>query len=389
MSLLQHWRCSLRSHVRFLRTSRQAAQPKVAKVLVSVGLTGSVMFGVAFAHLSSDENEKVWISRRGPLSLDAQRAIELVPLLPCVGSGLVAVLLTKTMPKQVKALRLPISVHELTALPLSILLAFRFQLSYERWWASRQQVQEVGTNAIALAMCSANNQEVISLDKSEDKLGADEIECNEHRMLGLLDAACALIELQLSKEQDPHPSNGVESWQSFDTHLHPVDARQISQSGNRINCCFDAIFTTVHRGQMLGVYSSELASGMYELASNMFRSYKFCDMIVNQQSPAPFAVHMRTILLVFCISFPFTIIGQVNPVSLMLMQSALSFSLMGIEFVSRQMEHPFGNDESDIPLRFALQRIRADIRLIAQKHQLLDGLDEEVTKSCQKNKRLS
>ena len=32
---------------------------------------------------------------------------------------------------------------------------------------------------------------------------------------------------------------------------------------------------------------------------------------------------------------------------------------------------------------FALQRIRADIRLIAQKHQLLD-LDEEVTKSCQK-----
>ena len=127
-------------------------------------------------------------------------------------------------------------------------------------------------------------------DKSEDKPGADEIECNEHRMLGLLDAACALIELQLSKEQDPHPSNGVEPWQSFDTHLHPVDARQISQSGNRINCCFDAIFTTIHRGQMLGVYSSELASGMYELASNMFRSYKFCDMIVNQQSPAPFTV---------------------------------------------------------------------------------------------------
>ena len=33
-------RC-LRGHVRFLRTRRHAAQPKVAKVLVSVGLTGS------------------------------------------------------------------------------------------------------------------------------------------------------------------------------------------------------------------------------------------------------------------------------------------------------------------------------------------------------------
>lgn len=35
--------------------------------------------------------EKVWISSRGPLSLDAQWAIHLTPLLPCVGSGLVAV----------------------------------------------------------------------------------------------------------------------------------------------------------------------------------------------------------------------------------------------------------------------------------------------------------
>lgn len=108
-------------------------------------------------------------------------------------------------------------------------------------------------------------------------------------MLGLLDAACALIELSLSKETEPHPSNAVDFWESFDKHLHPDDARQISQSGNRIYCCFDAIFTTIHRGQTLGVYSSELASGMYGLASNMFGNYKFCEMIVNQPSPAPFA----------------------------------------------------------------------------------------------------
>lgn len=80
---------------------------------------------------------------------------------------------------------------------------------------------------------------------------------------------------------------------------------------------------------------------------------------------------MRSILLVFCISFPFTIIGRVGAISLMLMQSALSFSasdfsefewipwrqgLLGIEFVSRQMEHPFSNDEADIPLRRSLLR---------------------------------
>ncbi|CAK9024981.1 unnamed protein product [Durusdinium trenchii] len=284
------------------------------------------------------------------------------------------------MPKQVKSLRLPISVHELTALPLSILLAFRFQLSYERWWASRQHLQEVGTNAIAVAMCSANNQEVISLDRSgEAKPDAQEIEENERRMLGLLDAACCLAEQALSIGRPPHPANSVEKWEPFDTHLHPDDAKQIRQSGHPVHCCFDAIFTTIHRGQMLNVYSAELASGMYQLASNMFAGYKFCEMILTQPNPAPFAVHMRTILMVFCISFPFTIIGRVSPLSLMLMQSALSFSLLGIEFVSRQMEHPFGSDESDIPLRKVLGLTRDSIHLICQKHQIAedDGSSEK------------
>ncbi|CAK9024982.1 unnamed protein product [Durusdinium trenchii] len=355
-------------------------QPWAPKVLVSVGLSGSVLLGVVFANVSSDDDEKIWITRRGPFNLAAQRAVEWAPLVPCFGSGVVAALLSKYMPKQVKSLRLPISVHELTALPLSILLAFRFQLSYERWWASRQHLQEVGTNAIAVAMCSANNQEVISLDRSgEAKPDAQEIEENERRMLGLLDAACCLAEQALSIGRPPHPANSVEKWEPFDTHLHPDDAKQIRQSGHPVHCCFDAIFTTIHRGQMLNVYSAELASGMYQLASNMFAGYKFCEMILTQPNPAPFAVHMRTILMVFCISFPFTIIGRVSPLSLMLMQSALSFSLLGIEFVSRQMEHPFGSDESDIPLRKVLGLTRDSIHLICQKHQIAedDGSSEK------------
>ena len=34
--------------------------------------------------------ERVWISRRGPFLLNAERAVEWTPLLPCFGLGLVA-----------------------------------------------------------------------------------------------------------------------------------------------------------------------------------------------------------------------------------------------------------------------------------------------------------
>ena len=189
------------------------------------------------------------------------------------------------------------------------------------------------------------------------RIEAEEIELNEKRMLGLLDAACCLVEHSLSNGRDPHPANATKKWENFDKHLHPDDAKQVQKSAHPVHCCFDAIFTTIHRGQMLNVYSAELASGMYQQASNMFSAFKFCEMIVDQPNPAPFAaarhfevkpvcmtkrawvllgvsflslerfeVHMRSILLVFCISFPFTIIGRVSAASLMLMQSALSFS---------------------------------------------------------------
>jgi len=226
----------------------------------------------------------------------------------------------------------------------------------------------VSANAVALAMCAANNQEVIALDSNPTKPCKAEIELNERRLLGLLDTVCAIIEWKLSNGQPPHPSNDVTVWEDIGAHLHPDDLEQLRKVRHPGLWCFDLLFTTIHRGQMLGVYSGELASGMFERTTSMLEGYQFCEMVQHQPNPAPFAVHLRSILLVFCVSFPFTIIGQISPMSLVLMQSALSFSLLGIEFVSREMEHPFGNDESDVPTRKVMGKTRAAIRAILWKH---------------------
>ena len=195
-----------------------------------------------------------------------------------------------------------------------------------------------------------------------------EKEANEQRLLGLLDACCASVEANLSKGKPPHPANDSYVWEAPDAHLNTEDAIAFAQAAHKVLWCFDSIFSTIHRGQMLEAYSAELASGMYERATAMHSAYRFCQMVLKQQSPAPFMVHLRTLLLVFCISFPFTIIGYAGPLGLMSMQTALSFSLLGIEFVSRQMEHPFGEDEADIPLKQVMAHTRASIRLILLKH---------------------
>ncbi|OLP85584.1 Pentatricopeptide repeat-containing protein, chloroplastic [Symbiodinium microadriaticum] len=379
------------------------------QTLVTVGVVGSVLAAATYGRVSDDPDERVWVSRRGPLAVDAHRAVVLAPMVACLGSGAVAAVATRSV-QHAARFRLPAVLHELTALPLSILLAFRFQVSHERWWTSRQRLQEIAGDIEAMSMCVANNQQA---PDNASKMAKSQAHEHERRILGLLDAACGVMEQQLAQGNEPHPANDWKDWEPVDAHLHQLDKESLAKASDPTICLFDLMFRRIHEGQMMQVYSPELASSLYDRATDLLKSFRLCEMVVDQQSPAPFAVHMRSILLAFCISFPFTILGHVGPLSLFLIQGemvvdqqspapfavhmrsillafcisfpftilghvgplslfliqgVLSFSFLGIEFVSRQMEHPFGTDESDIPVKRVLAKARTSIQRIRLRH---------------------
>eukprot|EP00439_Symbiodinium_sp_Y106_P024398 s607_g2.t6 len=303
-----------------------------------------------------------------------QGAIVLAPMVACLGSGAVAAVATRSV-QHAARFRLPAVLHELTALPLSILLAFRqprpdsavgslsslgqstvsratSATSCERCPMStqlRQRLQEIAGDIEAMSMCVANNQQA---PDTASKMAKSQAHEHERRILGLLDAACGVMEQQLAQGNEPHPANDLKEWEPVDAHLHELDKESLAKALDPTLCLFDLIFRRIHEGTgfCLGpVYSPELASSLYQRATDLLKSFRLCEMVVDQQSPAPFAVHMRrlvtsghrrglgaegSILLAFCISFPFTIVGHVGPLSLFLLQSVLSFSFLGIEFAA-------------------------------------------------------
>merc|ERR1712039_272541 len=88
-------------------------------------------------------------------------------------------------------------------------------------------------------------------------------------------------------------------------------------------------------------------------------------MIIRQESPEPFVVHTRTFLLLFCFTFPFTASVMRLKASLLVpLQICVSFSLLGIEFCSREMEHPFGDDRSDIPVLAIMQDVIGSVEKV-------------------------
>ncbi|CAE8637604.1 unnamed protein product [Polarella glacialis] len=126
----------------------------------------------------------------------------------------------------------------------------------------------------------------------------------------------------------------------------------------------------IHRGQVLGTFAPELSAQMYSQAVSLHGRILSCIMVIEQNSPGPFVVHMRTFLMMFCFTFPFTAIAAFQPLMILPMQMMLSFALLGIEFFSREMEHPFGDDAVDIPVSAVMDNVKRMVQEVQDYERL-------------------
>ncbi|CAE8723679.1 unnamed protein product [Polarella glacialis] len=165
-------------------------------------------------------HEEVWVGSRGIFSSD--RAIVLLPLVACAGSGLLATVIAVRFPLQASWVVLPASAHELLALPLAILLAFRFDKSYERWWSCRIEVENLGKDITSLALVAKTNLD--SSSTSNDSKLAKLAEANSQKLFSLLQAICDLVAARMSAESEKSSDQDHRKAKVAPASLGPDDA---------------------------------------------------------------------------------------------------------------------------------------------------------------------
>lgn len=86
-----------------------------------------------------------------------------------------------------------------------------------------------------------------------------------------------------------------------------------------------------------------------------------CERIRATPMPFAYAVHLRRALIVYCFTLPFALIDKWGwttvPATL-----CISYILFGIEEIGVEIEDPFGVDENDLPLDAICQKIEATLR---------------------------
>lgn len=163
----------------------------------------------------------------------------------------------------------------------------------------------------------------------------------------------------------PHPANEVKNWRSAMevlTELSPEDAEACRASGHSIVWCSSAMLACIAKFQDLEVLDGDNGSMISNSIMQMESIFIESMVVKVQDSPAPFITHHRTIMTIFCLTFPFAIMTQVGWMMMIPVQTVISFAFLGSEYCSTEMEHPFGSEKSSIPVRRvvhgACERIR-------------------------------
>ena len=85
-----------------------------------------------------------------------------------------------------------------------------------------------------------------------------------------------------------------------------------------------------------------------------------CERILKTPIPVAYSIHLKQLLLIYCLTLPFQLVTDLVWWTAPIV-SVISFTVFGIEQIGIEIENPFGLDANDLPLESICQTIQINI----------------------------
>lgn len=246
--------------------------------------------------------------------------------LVCGGFGLIIYLLHHY--------KYPVSVPALTNLipniVLGLLLVFRTNTAYDRYWEGRKCW---GTMIVSVR----NLARQIWVAVLEPQPGDRSVKITTLRLLVAFAVATKLHLRQESINPELQNLLSADQFTKLPALHHPP-----------LQIAFwigDYLQVQHHRGCL----NSHQLIAMHNLLDQLVAALSGCERILKTPMPLAYSIHLKQLLLLYCLSLPFQMVGTLGgwtvPVVIL-----ISFTLFGIEEIGIEIENPFGHDANDLPL---------------------------------------
>ncbi|MFM2432509.1 MAG: hypothetical protein RLZZ511_3723 [Cyanobacteriota bacterium] len=231
-------------------------------------------------------------------------------------------------------------------LVLGLLLVFRTNTAYDRFWEGRKSWGTIVTTTRNLARHIWVGVAETSEADRQDKIAA----------LRLLEAFAIATKDHL-RQLPVSPT--VESLVTID------QSRQLNYTANpplEIAFWISDYLQTEQRQGKLDVYQ---LTAMQQLLDRLGEALGSCERILRTPMPLAYAIHLKQLLLLYCLSLPFQMVEQAKWGTPFLV-GVISFMLFGIEAIGLEIENPFGSDPNDLPLDTICQTIGRNVEDLIQ-----------------------
>jgi ion channel-forming bestrophin family protein len=233
-----------------------------------------------------------------------------------------------------EAVALPSVIHSLIGFALGLLLVFRTNSSYDRFWEGRRQWGNIVNASRNLARAARPHL------ASNPALYAELVQW------AIAFSYTTMNHLRGRKHLGPAASL-----------LPPSEAARVCESVHPPLACASEMSQVLSDGRRAGCYGEYTQMILDGYIQQLMEAVGACERI--HRTPLPFAymVHLRRALVLYCLTLPFAIVETFrwHTVPAILM---VAYTFFGIEEIGVEIEDPFGEDANDLPLERFCDAIR-------------------------------
>jgi ion channel-forming bestrophin family protein len=243
---------------------------------------------------------------------------------------LFALMVTVLYLKGFETLSQPVFASLIPGVVLGLLLVFRTNTAYERFWEGRKLV-----GGIVIGSRQLSRQILVTIPGDSPEDYAD-----KQNVTRLFVAFFVALKLHLRQEPiDEQLSQLVSEEQaSILRNTDKMPLKIIQWINDRMMYWYRKNYIDSH-----------LLSNYIVILDQLVERMAGCERIRNTPVPKAYSMHLNHLLLLYCIVIPFQLVetlGWLTPLA----AGVISFTLIGIEAIGEEIENPFGRDLNDIPL---------------------------------------
>lgn len=218
------------------------------------------------------------------------------------------------------------TLHTLLGLVLSLLLVFRTNTAYDRWWEGRKLWGNLVNNSRNLAL------------KLKVLLPGDQQAYSRHFFARMIPLYARSLDKHLKQEALSLELDGKDHPELVDfDHTKHMPNQVASLILKRANECYK-------QGDWDGFQHQTLTAELQSLTDICGA----CERIKNTPIPYSYAIFIKKFIFIYCLTLPWGWATKMGWLTVPVV-AFVFYALTSLEVVAEEIEEPFGGDENDVP----------------------------------------